>query len=533
MKKLVLFFIPIVALSACQKDFLTRDNPTATTDDNFWATQGQLNAALGVIYGSTPTGTYQYKANTRISFSGMTDDAVWTANYFGEIPSIALGNSNPQMPKEELGVTTNAVEPLWAENFSAIRAANRFLQHAGNAYMDTVLRNRYLTEARALRAWYHLDLFLLYGPVPIIDKVIDLQGVNVKRNTEKEVIDFIVSELDACAPLLPLEYAGTADNYRITRGACYTMKTVALLNGRRYAEAAAAARQVIDLNQYELYPDYNNLFSYEGQQNKERIFIRNNGVQAAFYRNAPVVAGGTSNVNPTAALVNTYETRQGKTLAELGADSTLIYKKNPNFKSNRDPRLVATVLYPGSNFYGILDPFNDVPTNKDKLGALNSSRTGYWVKKYVTTNDKGKATSGTLDYLIYRYADVLLMYVEALVENGQWNHPDVVLYLNRIRTRAKMPPVNESVYNSEQQIRELYRRERRVELALEGSRLFDIRRWKIGETVMRGPVEGATNPANGQTVIAETRNFSMKDYRWPVPAREIQGNPAMEQNPGF
>lgn len=533
MKKIFLLFIITIILGACQDDFLTRDNPTGTTDENFWNTEGQVNAALGVVYAATPTGTYQYRPNTRISFSGMTDDAVWTANFFGEISSIALGNANPQMPAENLSVVTNAIQPVWSEIFSAIRSANRFIDNAGKAYIDSGLKNRYLAEARALRTWYHLDLFLYYGDVPIVKEVTPLAASNLRRNTTKEVIDFIIAEMDTCAPLLPVEYTGTADNYRITKGACLTFKTVALLNSHRYEEAAAAAKQVIDLGHYELYNNYNNLFAYEGQLNKERIFLKSVGMKESFYRNAPSVAGGTSNLNPTAAFVNAYETKQGKTLAELGPDSMAIYKKEPNYNDNRDPRLLATILFPGSDFYGLLDPFNDVPSNKDKLGALNSSRTGFWMKKYVTTNDKGRATNSTLDFVIYRYADVLLMYVEALVESGQWNHPDVITYLNEIRRRAGMPEVNTAIYNSEGKMRELYRRERRIELAFEGGRLFDIRRWKIAETVMKGPVEGATNPATGQTVIVETRSFSDKDYLWPIPAREMQGNPNMVQNTGY
>jgi hypothetical protein len=135
--------------------------------------------------------------------------------------------------------------------------------------------------------------------------------------------------------------------------------------------------------------------------------------------------------------------------------------------------------------------------------------------------------------MLYRYAGVLLTYVEALVESGQWNHPDVVKYLNEIRNRAGMPNVNTTVYNNEAKMRELYRRERRVELAFEGFRLFDIRRWHIGEQVMNGPVSGATNPANGQTVIVESRTFSEKHYLWPIPQRELDGNSLMTQNPGY
>lgn len=526
MKKILILLIPALFLSACSEEFLTRDHPTATTDENFWNTEGEINTALNMIYEQVPTGQFQYRKNTRITFEGMTDNAVWYANFFGEVNTIAIGNANSQMR----GTDWFAVQPVWEENYMAIRRANRFLEHAGKALVEPKLKSRYFAEARALRAWLHLDLFLLYGEVPLVTSVVLPTETDLKKNTRQEIVDFVVSELDAASVDLPETYA-INDIKRITKGACYTMKTVALLNNHQYAQAALAAKQVMDLNLYKLHPNYMNLFNYEGQINEERIFIRQAGNNDSFYRSAPGYLGGNACLNPSGSLVNTYETRQGKLLTELSADSMEIYKLNPNFKSNRDPRLEATIAYPGSTYYGNLDPWDDSPNNPNRLAANYSSKTGYWLRKYVDLADKGKG--GSLDYMVYRYADLLLMYVEALVESGQWNHPDVVKYINQIRNRAGMPNVNVAVYNSEAKIRELYQRERRVELAFEGSRLFDIRRWKIGEKVMNGVLEGAVNPKTKKTVSVETRTFSQKDYLWPIPAREMEGNPNMTQNPGY
>lgn len=526
MRRIYLLLITLFFLSSCNDEFLTKDHPTATTDENFWNTEGEINTALNTIYDQVPTGQFQFKKNTRITFEGMTDNAVWYANFFGEVNTIALGNANSQMR----GNDWYAVQPVWEENYIAIRRANRFLEHAGKALIEANLKKRYFAEARALRAWLHLDLFLYYGEVPIVTKVVLPTETDLKKNSRQEVIDFVVAELDAASADLPTTYP-INDVKRITKGACYTMKTVALLNNRQYAQAAAAARQVIDLNIYKLHPNYTALFNYEGQVNEERIFIKQGGNYDTFYRSAPGYLGGNACLNPTASLVNTYETKQGKTLTELGTDSAEIYKQSPNYKSNRDPRMDATIAYPGSTYYGNLDPWDDSPNNPNRLAAIYSSKTGYWLRKYVDLADKGKG--GSLDYMIHRYGDLLLMYVEALVESGKWNDPDVLKYINQIRNRAKMPNADVSVYNSEAKIRELYQRERRVELAFEGSRLFDIRRWKIGEKVMNGIVEGAINPKTKKAVNVETRTFSQKDYLWPIPARETEGNPNMTQNPGY
>src|SRR5690606_26587532 len=112
---------------------------------------------------------------------------------------------------------------------------------------------------------------------------------------------------------------------------------------------------------------------------------------------------------------------------------------------------------------------------------------------------------GNLNFIAIRYTEMMLSYVEALVESGQWDHPDVKTYLNQIRRRAGLPDYDEAKYNSQEKLRELYRRERFVELALEGTRLFDIRRWKIGNEVLDGPVYGAYNPDADRRVRVEDR----------------------------
>ena len=540
MKKffLVSIFITSLIFSSCEKGFLERDNPTATTDEKWWKTEQQALAALAPIYTPMPAGSFVYTPNTRISFSALTDDAAWTANYFGEISAIGLGNASPAMTKENFGVITNAIEPFWEANYTAIRIANRFLENAPKTFSDPNNLKRYLAEARALRAWYHFELFLYYGPVPIVTTIVTPDESDLKRNTTEELISFVTSELQACAPDLPLEYSGTADNHRITRGACLTMRADAFFQARMYQQAVEATKQVIDLGVYQLYRNASNpkesyklLFENAGILNKERI-LQGSINREIFLRNGPSGAGGTANVNPSASLVDTYETKQGKTIQELGSDSVAIYKKSPNYRSNRDPRLAASIISPGETFFTLINPFAPLP-NLNAIGANNSSRSGYFLKKYVDLADRTRNTQSPIPFMVYRYAGVLLMYVESLIESGQWNHPDVVIYLNEIRNRAGMPNVDLSMYNSEPKMRELCRRERRIELAFEGYRLFDIRRWKIGEQVMNGVIYGATNPATGQTVVVESRKFDKKHYLWPIPQREMVGNTNMVQNEGY
>src|SRR5699024_2332148 len=145
---------------------------------------------------------------------------------------------------------------------------------------------------------------------------------------------------------------------------------------------------------------------------------------------------------------NMYETKQGKTLSELGSDSLNIYEKHPNYKDNRDPRLQASIFYPGEKFQDtyVLDPFNNI---SDKIGAPKSTPTGFWIKKYLDPKDQ-QSKSGSLDFMIIRYAEVLLNYVEALEESGDWKNQDIFTYLDKIRNRAGMPDLKQSKYNTQE-----------------------------------------------------------------------------------
>ncbi len=533
-KKIFASLLASSLLFSCSKDYLERDNPQATTDDKWWRLESDLSAYLEVIYvnqmspGALITSS-TYQANARMHMSGITDESVFRAN-FGSWSSYPLG-----------AVTSSDgyLSDTYRQNYKDIRNACRILENYSRIYMeDKVLKEQRAAEARALRARAHLNLFLFYGPTPIVTKsYTPVEGASLPRATQDEMVSFISTELDKAAELLPATYP-SSDAYRISQGACNAMQVQLYLSIKNYPKVIEYAKKIISSGVYDLHysttngvNSYAQLFSYDALENKERILFRRTGNSGAFFRMAPKSLAGQACNGPTAAMVNSYETLQGKTLQELGTDSLNYYWKNPLYKNNRDPRLVASVLVPGQTFVNrLLDPFS--PTAGDAIGTAQSTQTGFWVKKYVDPKDVSKTNSGTLNFMIIRYAEILLSYVEALVESGDWQNPDVVLYLNKIRNRAGMPSVNTAVYNTQDKIRELYRRERKVELAFEGTRLFDIRRWKIGADVLTGPTMGAINPATGQPVVVETRVFNPdRDYLWPIPLTEMNGNSAMTQNP--
>lgn len=540
MKKLVyisLSMLCCVLVTSCEK-FLERDSPVATTDDKWWSLESDVRGYLDQIYGGLPVGSLNYSwfSNSWSYWDGLSDNMVFKGDFMSDVTNTPLGLAT---------TSTGLFEEYYTKSYSYIRMASRLLEHYETAYVeDPVVKQRYAAEARALRAWYHLILLRLYGPIPIVDHSLSAGESFAKRNTQAEVVAFIERELLEAEKTLPVKYSEN-DSHRFSKGTCYSLLAILHMHVGNFKEAARYAKIVIDRKVefgYDLHKaadpkvnSYGDLFGYNGITSPERIMYRKGGNNEALFRNAPRSLGGQATSSPTAALVNSYETLQGKTLEELGADSIAIYTRDPNYRNNRDKRMTLSILLPGENFINRnFNPFSDAAGNVDLVGQTQSTQTGFLVKKYVDPSDISRPYNGSLGFFILRYSEILLTYVEALIEDGQIGNPDVFIYLNMIRNRAGMPNVNASVYSSKEKLRELVRRERRVELAFEGSRLFDIRRWKIAENTMNGPLYGAVDPKTQKPYLVHRLVFrAERDYLWPIPLREINSNPNMEQNPGW
>lgn len=522
------FTYPIACMSifffiSCE-EFLTHDHPTGVTDDDWWKTEQNAKAALDDIYLGLDRESLVNPSDRLVMNVGKSDEGI---SNVGQATEYVHGLHQPGS-----GITGRD----WQRYYQSIRKASRYIEHVDNAYMtDNTLKVRYKAEARALRAYFHIHLFTLWGGVPIVDHAITPDENQLSRNTEDEVYDFIISELNLAAADLPPIHSA-AEGWRFSSAACWALASRVALFHHRFEDAVSFSKKVIDLNVYQLHTNYATLFNYDGnnQQNPERIlFGSERSARAAWVMLAPKSLGGSVRIAPTNVAVNNYETKQGKTIFELGPDSLEIYKRNPNYNNNRDPRLTASVLLPGDVFGGqLLNPFDANNQNPDRIGGDGSTFSGYWIKKYLDVRDR--QGTRTLDFILMRYAEVLLNYVEGLIEAGRFDDPDVLKYTNMIRERAGMPKVDATVYNSQSALRELIRRERQAELAFEGHRFFDIRRWGIANEVMNGPVYGATDPVTGITYEIETRKYNPnRDVRYPIPQNEMVTNPNMVQNPGY
>lgn len=452
----------------------------------------------------------------------------------------------------------------WKPMYQGIARCNAILEKAP-AIKDKIpaaAYNDYIGQVRFLRAYYYSFLNELFGGVPLVTKSISLEESQTPRATKAEVNDFIFSELDIAATELPTT---ASEKGRATKGVALALKSRIALYNSNWTVAAASAKTVMDMNAYQLHPNFGELFMYKGASSKEAMLTvewmqgyKTNNSAANFYSR---MAGGYTNKIPVQSLVDSYECTDGKSI-----DKSPIYNPLKPY-NNRDPRLGFTVVLPQTIYMGYL-----FETNKDSLltwdynvtpakrvGNVEATHayatfSGYCWRKYTDPIDMPNKAGSTLPYILFRYAEVLLNYAEAKIEANQIDQ-SVYDAINLVRQRpsVNMPAITSG--KSQSELRSVIRKERKYELAGEGLRFFDIRRWKTMEKVMVGnllgriPKGNLSNPPvideNGdpdyskvtnlvQMRVIEVRSFDKsKDYLWPIPRIELLTNKALVQNPGY
>jgi len=553
---LILLTIASLIFASCN-DFLGRRLDTNYSQKQVFESYSRMrDFGLGV-YAYLPGGFNRIDGSM---LSSATDDAVdaWTES---NLQRLNNGSWGPY----------NNPDDQWAHYYDGIRKANMFLEQTQNykdilyaEISDTTNSDRKNTfdynksdigwmraEVRVLRAMFYFELQKRYGGVPLVTKTLTLDDdLNIPRNSYDEVTNFIVSECDAAVNQLRDSWKGfDNDKYtgRVTKGAALTIKAKTLqyaaspLNNTnndqtKWQDAAEAANDVIALNQYALHGDYSSLF--HTYNSDEIILERRYGANNAFERaNFPIgFEGSRGGTNPSQSLVDAYETING-----LPIDQDSQYDpQNPY--DNRDPRLQQTIIVNNSNFKGRNVEIWNGGLDADKPRA---TRTGYYLKKYLDENiDLVQNKTSVHTWIIFRYGGILLDYAEAM--NEAYGPDDAAGYsmtareaLNMIRQRAGMPDVSA---NTKAEFRARLRNERRVEMAFEEQRFWDVRRWKIGDETLAQPVRGVGVTKNADDSFTykynvpevEQRVFSDKMYRYPIPRIEINKSAgALNQNPGW
>lgn len=522
LKNILLLSLILAFFISCKKDLLKTVPNDRLSSEIFWKTDKDATFAANAVY------TFLENVGSYFSWDGMTDTG--HANLLTTQQSI--------IEKGQFDATSGIIQNEWTNAYAGIRAANTYLARVDQVQTtNKALIGRLKGEVKVLRAYLYIKLAALYGDVPLVTTEISLEeSRKLTRTPVAQIWDFVAKELKDASTALPTVQA---EKGRITKGAALALNARAMLYAGRYQESAAAAKQVMDLNVYSLYPSYQNLFTYAAENNQEVIldkqFIKDINKNNIFALMAPYSQRnfGTFYV-PTKNLVDAYQMSNGKNITDPGSGF------NPQDPyTNRDPRLKYSIFTLGDQL-----PNGKIYNSRPGSGTADAvdyswfaTQTGFNVKKYINKEDLLQPDNGGVNLILLRYAEVLLMYAEAKIEANQIDQ-SVLEAINKVRQRkdVNMPAI--SGIFSQAELRNIVRHERIVELAFEGLRYFDLRRWRIAENVMPGKVYGMTYSDKGTLktieVPAYERIFNKsRDYLWPIPQKERELNPQLTQNPGW
>jgi len=486
----------------------------------------------------------------------------------------------------------------WGSTYPRIRQANIFLSHVEAAAFDPVLKQRMKGEAFFLRAYFYHNLMRMYGGVPLITKVYGLnEDYSVARNSFQETVAFIAANADSAAALLPLSYSG-ADVGRATKGAALALKARVLLyaasdlynvnpsgqqeNGYTtpqdrtalWRAAKDAAKAVMDLGTYNLFRP-NPANAQEAAQNYGDLFLQkvsNEAIMSRYFLSTrddgynPGLFNGPNGFHtwggntPIQNLVDDYRMADGSKFDwNNPAEAAAPY-------ANRDPRFYASIAYDGAPWrprpddvkkldpVGIIQTFRalklpdssvvaGLDTRDSPVENWNGAYSGYYVRKFIDPSVNAQFTKEEVPWIFFRYAEVLLNYAEASIELNELG--DAATALNQIRVRAGMPPFSAAL--GQAALRDEYRNERRIEMAFEEQRFFDVRRWMVAPPALSKPAQGIniflvgtsrtdrTTWTNYRyaTDTVQTRVWNDKMYFMPIRLDEMNRNSLLKQNPGY
>ena len=507
--------------------------------------------------------------------------------------ALSVNSGDPDVYKLAVGrysaSSTIPSDMIWTDPYGLIRRVNILLNGIdvvpfNTTYIDALGNARPLNvsmkaEARFLRAYFYFELMKRYGGIPIIgDKVYDLnENIELPRSTFEQTVKYIVSELDAIKDdlrSLPLPDAA-ANAHVVTTQAAQALKIRVLLyaasplfnekpvesgnelvgyatyDRERWKTAADAARSFMnaygtDGGPLGLDPNFKDVFTnwYDNTIHKEMIFFRENDSNTSIETaNGPLgLSGakqGNGRTNPTQNLVDAFLMKDGYFINEEGS----AYEYDPQHPyDNRDPRLEYTIIHNGTNWLN-----NTMQTwqggANNPLGS-SYSLTSYYMRKFMGNFESGSEYQATLhNWVMFRYAEILLNFAEA--ENEYLSSPSQDVYdaIIALRKRAGIEAGNDNLYGlrddmSQADMRKVIQNERRIELAFEEHRYWDIRRWRLAEMIYAQPVKGMfiTTSLTGTTYIPQdvlTVDWDNKRYLYPIPYSEVIKNKNMVQNPNW
>lgn len=492
MKKYIYYtFIGLISIGfcGCETDFLDKQPLDQLSAEEFWQSESDFEMALTGIYGSLQNG-FLWDDFGGVLAAGTPNLDVLTDNAFGQhnnwsSQAIVQGNLSPS--------TGGYINEIYNISYQGIARANILLeqleQYEGTD-MDAQTQTTMEAEAKFIRGYYYYLLNFFYGSVPVVTEPLTLENQIQPKSSSEEVLNQSLSDLDFAIGNLP---EGMYNGGHAKKSSAQAIKLRALMyagyddNGNPDMEVLTQARdlalEVISAG-YSLDPNFEDVFRTGTQEGNPEIIFSIKYLAPNNVNRMDIMWGDWVGVAPLPNLVNSFE--------------------------EGDPRLEHSIFVDEMEFNGIVQvPSNNVPT-------------GYIVKKFLSPDliPFGYATPSEQDWVVMRYADVLLLYAEA---QNELNGPDESVHnaINTVRNRVDMPDVPEGL--SQDEMRETIRHERRIELAFEGLRYYDIKRWRIAEEVLNNVTDGIID-----------YQFEERFYQWPLPQNEIDKSQGeLEQNPDY
>jgi hypothetical protein len=520
--KLLFFIGSFIVLYSCNSDSIEIEPQGAISSDIVFKDPAFAETFLNQVYNGIPHGFAAPGAWYMLT--ATTDDAEnsypWpVSNTLFNTASITSNNS--------------PYNYLWGSAYSQVRTLNSFIQNYDKLEGEEPVNNRLKGEAHYLRGFYYSLLLQTFGEVPIITVPQELdEDLLVRRNTKEEVINFIIAELDAAAGFFTVSTGASS-----TRGswdAAMALKGRVLLHNEKYTESAIASKQVLDNTLRFLDADYESVFVTDGASEVifDTQFSDPDKTHWGNLFNTPKSTSavtGWGGTGPTQNLIDQYEMQAtGLLPSEAGSG----YDAN-NPYTGRDPRFDASILYDGSVWKGLTWEFR--PGGFAGIATSGDfTRTGYGLRKMIQ-EERNHDLGSTQHWIHLRLGEVYLNYAEALIESGS-NLEAAVDAINRVRARSNMPAIAAA---GQADLRNKVRHERRIELAFEEHRFWDIRRWGIAGDPEVLTIYSVDMDSNGNLIGAgekvwETRTWNDANYIFPIPQEELDKNPnLLPQNSGY
>jgi hypothetical protein len=551
-------FVLLFAATGCKKTW--EDVPLEQfTEEYVWDKEDSLGTKargfLADIYRNLPSG---YNRVSNDLLDAGSDDAI----------SSAIGATDIQKLATSSFTSLTNPEDNWNNFYSTIRKSTMFLNNFDKVPLNVKMADgrsakpAWRAEARFLRVFAYFELLKRYGGIPLMgDAVLQIEDdVSIPRSSFAESVSYIVAECNKVADSAYIDPIQDGQLGYVTKGAGLALKARVLLyaasplyNGgnieaantltgyaafdaERWKAAADAAKDIMTYGKFKLETEFKNIFITANS--REILFSKVGGPnQEVEKNNGPIgyaAAVSQGRTSPTQELVDAFPMGNGLPITDpaSGYDANFPY-------ASRDPRLTFSIFFNGSQwlnravqtFEGGLDKPN---TN------VQQTRTGYYMRKFMGNFENQSGLSNTShNFAYFRYAEVLLNYAEALNEYAGPT-TDVYAAIQSIRQRAGLNPFQLAAGLTKDQMRVIIRNERRVELAFEEHRFWDIRRWKIAEQVMNTPLHGLridiSSAGNKSYQVVEVLTAKFKApamYLFPIRYDEVAKNRQMKQNPGW